>query len=466
MRAPQVILAACMLLPALHAAEVRFVSQTGSDEYPYTSWETASRSIQTAVEAADPGDAIAVGPGEYAEQVSLKEGMVLFGSGAHRTRIAKPAGAAYAVAAPAGCEIRDVTVVGDAGTPGVGVVFGPGVGQVIARCAIRGLTCGISCESSSPGAVLSVWDTSVSGCPAAIYFWSPQGCLVVQGCTVKDGAMSIEGALGRVTGTLLEGSTFYTGHTQRLEIVRCRLSRTRIWAEGSAIVLANSLISEAETVVGMGYRCRAEVNACTVTGCGTLFEASEEANEIAVTNSIFWANSQRLSDTTVRVLVREVVCSDVEGGCEGGGNFDSDPLFRDPNHGDFHLTAQSPCIDAAECDPPAPYFHDLDGMPRPLYGGRYNPPPDFPSHADVGAYEYYINDVSLDPAGPATLTWSSWAQRSYSIFHSEDLVTWHLADGNVPSAGYMTTSWTDDGSLTGIPPSLVPRRFYRVLENP
>jgi len=30
----------------------------------------------------------------------------------------------------------------------------------------------------------------------------------------------------------------------------------------------------------------------------------------------------------------------------------------------------------------------------------------------------------------------------------------------------MTTSWTDDGSKTGVPPSLAPRRFYRILENP
>ena len=34
------------------------------------------------------------------------------------------------------------------------------------------------------------------------------------------------------------------------------------------------------------------------------------------------------------------------------------------------------------------------------------------------------------------------------------------------SSGNETTSWLDDGSLTGVPPSLAPRRFYRVLENP
>ncbi len=49
---------------------------------------------------------------------------------------------------------------------------------------------------------------------------------------------------------------------------------------------------------------------------------------------------------------------------------------------------------------------------------------------------------------------------------SDDLLAWHLAEERVSSAGNQTTFWTDDGSLTGVPPSLAPLRFYRVLENP
>jgi hypothetical protein len=88
---------------------------------------------------------------------------------------------------------------------------------------------------------------------------------------------------------------------------------------------------------------------------------------------------------------------------------------------------------------------------------------------DMGAHEYYINLVEIAPdSGKATLTWSSWLSGSgttYSIFYSSDLVTWHVATDNVPSSGVETTSWTDDGYLTGLAPSLAPLRFYRVLEN-
>jgi hypothetical protein len=64
------------------------------------------------------------------------------------------------------------------------------------------------------------------------------------------------------------------------------------------------------------------------------------------------------------------------------------------------------------------------------------------------------------------LTWSSLADKTYCVFYTDDLLIWDRADASVLSAGNTTTSWIDDGSLTGVPPSLLPRRFYRILENP
>ncbi|MFH0765320.1 MAG: choice-of-anchor D domain-containing protein [Calditrichota bacterium] len=55
----------------------------------------------------------------------------------------------------------------------------------------------------------------------------------------------------------------------------------------------------------------------------------------------------------------------------GDGNIDADPLFVDPDHGDYHLTENSPCIDAG----------DPDSRPDPD-GTR----------ADMGAF-YFHQDV-------------------------------------------------------------------------
>ncbi len=98
-------------------------------------------------------------------------------------------------------------------------------------------------------------------------------------------------------------------------------------------------------------------------------------------------------------------------------------------------------------------------MHRIMFGGKS-------LTVDMGAYEFYINALSPGPEPHlTTFTWSSLADKSYSIFYTDDLLTWHLAIEDFLSAGDTTTSWIDDGSLTGIAPQLVPRRFYRTLEN-
>jgi len=135
------------------------------------------------------------------------------------------------------------------------------------------------------------------------------------------------------------------------------------------------------------------------------------------------------------------------------------PRFVDAENGDFRLLPSSPCIDAGYNDPELPGT-DIAGMHRIMFGGKS-------LTVDMGAYEYYVNDVNLEPTvGQATLRWSSLADKTYSILYSEDLLNWNLADDSVLTAGNETTFWVDDGSKTGVAPTLVPCRFYRILENP
>ena len=82
-----------------------------------------------------------------------------------------------------------------------------------------------------------------------------------------------------------------------------------------------------------------------------------------ITNSIIWANSpQQIADTKGTF---SATYSNVQGGWPGEGNIDADPLFADPDNGDYHLKSQagrwelgsqswiiddvtSPCIDAGD----------------------------------------------------------------------------------------------------------------------
>jgi len=177
-----------------------------------------------------------------------------------------------------------------------------------------------------------------------------------------------------------------------------------------------------------------------------------------IVNCIVWGNGRDLSGIETP-LVSHCDVGD-EGFAGQNMNISSDPQFISPDAGDLRLNPTSPCIDAGDNYAEGLPETDILGMRRILFGRK--------SFAvDMGAYEYYINEVKFGPAvDERTLTWSSLADRTYSIFHSDDLLTWHLADDALPSAGNTTTSWIDDGSKTGVPPSLVPRRFYRILENP
>ncbi len=176
-----------------------------------------------------------------------------------------------------------------------------------------------------------------------------------------------------------------------------------------------------------------------------------------ITNSIVWANSTQQLGLPTENVSHSLVSDPAFAGING--NIMADPQFVDAENRDFRLSPFSPCIDAGDNTTPDLPDNDIAGMHRIMFGGKS-------LTVDMGAYEFYINRVAPVPGtDEAVFTWSSLADKTYSIFYSPDLLTWHLVVENFPSAGNETSSWIDDGSLTGLPPSLAPLRFYRVLEN-
>ncbi len=95
-------------------------------------------------------------------------------------------------------------------------------------------------------------------------------------------------------------------------------------------------------------------NSAYVSGGGIYCELV--SNPI-ITNTIFWADSASYEseiDFDDSSSPYFTYC-DIQGGWAGEGNIEVDPLFRDPDNGDFHLMADScgdvynsPCIDAGD----------------------------------------------------------------------------------------------------------------------
>ena len=109
-----------------------------------------------------------------------------------------------------------------------------------------------------------------------------------------------------------------------------------------------------------------------------------------VTNSILWGNTPNQIEGNSTVMY-----SDVQGGWPGEGNIDADPMFVDPNNGDYNLLYNSLCIDAGtNSTVPSLPPTDIDGNPRIVNG-----------IVDMGAYEYqgiiyYVDDDAPGDPGP------------------------------------------------------------------
>jgi predicted outer membrane repeat protein len=85
--------------------------------------------------------------------------------------------------------------------------------------------------------------------------------------------------------------------------------------------------------------------------------------------------------------------NNVSGGFAGEGNIDADPLFIDPDNGDYRLGPFSPCIDAgSNLMVPPPITFDLDGNPRFVDdAGVKDTGQGKPPLVDIGAYERQEN---------------------------------------------------------------------------
>jgi hypothetical protein len=128
--------------------------------------------------------------------------------------------------------------------------------------------------------------------------------------------------------------------------------------------------------IGIAYahtnitNCTIYGNSFTTSGAGIMLAIDSSAN---VVNSIVWGNT--IDEIAANNNEVSVSYSDVEGGWDGTGNIDLEPLFIDPATGDFHLQADSPCRDSGtSVGAPA---SDIKGTTRPQGSGY-----------DMGAYEY------------------------------------------------------------------------------
>lgn len=338
--------------------------------------------IQAAIEAAQSGDEIAVAPGRYPEAVDfLGKAIRLYGI----------AGAQF------------TTIDGAGHTHVVQCVRGEGTDTILEGFTITGGNAEGYLDSCGGGLFSDNSNPTVIHCTFtrnnARYGGAICGNATVTHCTFRENSARMGGGLWR-TGTVshctfLNNAACMGGAIHGAQTVT---DCTFIGNEESlfeADVVANCTFSGA---LGSAAVTNAEV----VTNC--TFIGNEYAGIVTrmechsivthctfVDNGIGVTNAQNGLTTLTNCILRGsllgaiegpaiVAFSNVEGGWEGEGNIDLDPLFADA---DGRLSPESPCIDVGTNSPAGGLpSADIEGRTRPIDGNG-----DGQAIADMGAYE-------------------------------------------------------------------------------
>jgi hypothetical protein len=116
---------------------------------------------------------------------------------------------------------------------------------------------------------------------------------------------------------------------------------------------------------------------CTFEGNWLAGMVNSYGSSPTLTNCILWGNYDYEILNYDPSSTPSVEFSDIEGDCAtdpynvcGEGNIDADPLFVDPDNGDFHLGPGSPCIDAGTNAAPDLSELDFEGDARIVDGDR------------------------------------------------------------------------------------------------
>lgn len=140
----------------------------------------------------------------------------------------------------------------------------------------------------------------------------------------------------------------------------------------------------------------------------------------AVTNCILWGDSA-VTGPEIFFEGREPVVTycDVEGGWQGEGNLDADPLFVGPCQRDLQLRWRSPCIDAG--DPNSPL--DPDGTRSDIGACYFNQ--DLPGVIEL----YPHNTPILVPPEGGVITYDGWVFNFLGHRGRADIWTFALVPG-------------------------------------
>jgi parallel beta-helix repeat protein len=449
-------------------------------------------SIQDAIDAAVDGDTVLVDDGTYTENINFlgKAITVISVNGPESTIIdGNASGSVVTFDSGEGTNsvLSGFTICNGVADNGGGI-YCDNSSPTITNCTISGNSAvseggGIYCTESSP----TITNCTISGNSAdrggGIYCYGYSSPTITN-CTINDNSAWDGGGIHcevyssptitncTISGNSAEGWNGDGGGISCWQessptITNCIISGNSAVSDGGGIyctesspTITNCTISgnSADEGVGGGISCCYDsspiITNCTISDNSAVSEGGGIycvwESSPTVVNSILWGDSPDEIyleyDSTI-----DITYSDIEGGWAGVGNIDADPLFV--GDGDYHLTANSPCIDAGTdniTNYPTLPTDDIDGDARPQGAGY-----------DMGSDEYVAEVIPPTPDikangedGTITITTNDTLSITVELnpgdYDSEDADWWHVAD--TPFGWYWynvsTNSWVPGIQVT------------------
>ena len=320
------------------------------------------RTIQEAIDSSRPGDTIIVAPGTY----RLPPGNITINK---ESLTLKSAGGA-----------AETIILGRENSPVISVLEG-------SRVVIDGFTItsvnkdpdistirggGIFCAPSSAPVIINniiTRNNAVFG--GAIY------------CDRSSSPAIINNVISRNRATAFGGGIF--SYRAAPNINRNRLEKNEAADAGGGIFcrwdttrITNNIIWKNKAKLGGGIAC--DRSAATIINSTITENKADDgggiyahSGSLRMINLIIWQNEDDLYFKQLESASRPDHSNIGDGDFRGlNGNISADPLFADPENGDFHLQPSSPCINSGN---PELIYNDHDGSRNDIgaYGGPEGP---------------------------------------------------------------------------------------------
>ncbi|MCK5806358.1 MAG: hypothetical protein KAI66_26235, partial [Lentisphaeria bacterium] len=322
-----------------YGAGYLYVDLDGTHSSPFSSWESAARDIQSALDVAPEGATILVNQGEYVieETITISKSAVVQGiRGAALTTLDAEENCRVLSLSHADAEVVGFTIRRGRAGQGGGVYFSGG--GLVSDCILR--------ENEATGY------TDAGGAAFLNNGGTLDRCLIENNWAKGEGGGVQIDVDGVVKNCLIRGNV-----------------STAYWAGGGGIYMEDG---------GAAYNCTVVDNETSEDGGGICID-SWGSGGIA-RNCIVWNNTASGNgDNAYGHSSRFEYCC-IEGyTADGTGNTTNAPAFVDLEAGDYRLLPSSPCIDTGTNMDWMASATDLEGNPRINFG-----------LVDMGTYEFSI----------------------------------------------------------------------------